>query len=134
LLVSTWGDGLYFVFDSVGAAGEFALSLCGAVGAENWTSKGFRQDLTLRIALHAGPVYACLDPVTKRPSYVGAHVSHAARIEPITPPGEVYASGAFAALVRSEGVHGFHCSYVGQTPLAKDHGTFPTYVVHRGSG
>jgi class 3 adenylate cyclase/tetratricopeptide (TPR) repeat protein len=134
LLVSTWGDGLYFVFDSVGAAGEFALSLCEAVGSENWTSKGFRQDLTLRIALHAGPVYACLDPVTKRPSYVGAHVSHAARIEPITPPGEVYASGAFAALVRSEGVHGFHCSYVGQTPLAKGHGTFPTYVVHRGSG
>ena len=131
LLVSTWGDGLYFVFDNVGAAGEFALSLCEAVVSENWTSKGFRQDITLRIALHAGPVYACLDPVTKRPSYIGAHVSHAARIEPIAPPGEVYASGAFAALVRSEGVRGFHCSYVGQTPLAKGHGTFPTYVVHR---
>lgn len=131
LLVSTWGDGLHFVFDGAGAAGEFALSLCEAVGSENWKAKGFRQDLALRIALHAGPVYACLDPVTKRPTFVGAHVSHAARIEPITPPGEVYASGAFAALVRSEGVGGLHCSYVGQTPLAKGHGTFPTYVVHR---
>ena len=134
LLVNTWGDGLYFVFDGVGAAGEFALSLCEAVGAEDWKSKGFRQDITLRIALHAGPVYACLDPVTKRPSYMGAHVSHAARIEPITPPGEVYASGAFAALVWSEGVRGFHCSYVGQTPLAKGHGTFRTFVVHRRRG
>jgi class 3 adenylate cyclase len=66
----------------------------------------------------------------KQVNYIGAHVSHAARIEPIAPPGEVYASGAFAALSRSEGVGGFRCSYVGQTPLAKGHGTFPTYVVH----
>jgi class 3 adenylate cyclase/tetratricopeptide (TPR) repeat protein len=134
LLVNTWGDGLYFVFDGVGTAGEFALSLCEAVGAEDWKAKGFRQDIALRIALHAGPVYGCLDPVTKRQSYMGAHVSHAARIEPITPPGEVYASGAFAALVRSEGVRGFHCSYVGQTPLARGHGTFRTFVVHRRRG
>jgi class 3 adenylate cyclase/tetratricopeptide (TPR) repeat protein len=134
ILINTWGDGLYFVFDGVGPAGEFALALCEAVGREDWKSKGFRQDIALRIGLHAGPVYACLDPVTQRPSYIGAHVSHAARIEPIAPPGEVYASGAFAALARSEGVRAFQCSYVGQTPLAKGHGTFPTYIVHRRRG
>jgi class 3 adenylate cyclase len=72
-----------------------------------------------------------VDPVTKRPNYIGAHVSRAARIEPITPPGEVYASGAFAALARSEEIKEFICTYVGQTPLAKGYGTFPTYVVHR---
>lgn len=134
ILTNTWGDGLYFVFDGVGPAGEFALTLCAAVAAEDWKSKGFCQDITLRIGLHAGPVYACLDPVTKRTNYIGAHVSHAARIEPITPPGEVYASGAFAALARSEGIRAFHCGYVGQTPLAKGHGTFPAYVVHRRRG
>jgi class 3 adenylate cyclase/tetratricopeptide (TPR) repeat protein len=131
LLINTWGDGLHFVFDGVGPAGEFALALCEQVASTDWKSKGLRQDIALRIGLHAGPVYACLDPVTKRPTYIGAHVSHAARIEPITPPGEVYASGAFAALARSEGIRGFQCSYVGQTPLAKSHGTFPTYVVQR---
>ncbi len=134
LVINTWGDGLHFVFDAVGPTGEFALALCETMAAIDWPSKGFGHEIALRIGLHAGPVYACLDPVTKRPTYIGAHVTHAARIEPIAPPGEVYASGAFAALARAEGVRGFHCSYVGQTPLAKGHGTFPTYVVHRRRG
>ena len=131
IMTNTWGDGLYFVFDSVRSTGEFALALCEVVRAIDWTAKGFRHDLSLRIGLHAGPVYACVDPVTRRPNYIGAHVSRAARIEPITPPGEVYASGAFAALARSEEIKEFICAYVGQTPLAKGYGTFPTYVVHR---
>lgn len=131
IMTNTWGDGLYFVFDSVRSTGEFALALCEVVRAIDWKAKGFQHDLSLRIGLHAGPVYACVDPVTKRPNYIGAHVSRAARIEPITPPGEVYASGAFAALARSEQIKEFICAYVGQTPLAKGYGTFPTYVVHR---
>jgi class 3 adenylate cyclase/tetratricopeptide (TPR) repeat protein len=131
ILANTWGDGLYFVFDSVRSTGEFALGLCEAVRAIDWRAKGFRHDLSLRIGLHAGPVYSCVDPVTNRPNYIGAHVSRAARIEPITPPGEVYASRAFAALARSEEIKEFVCSYVGQTPLAKGYGTYPTYVVHR---
>jgi tryptophan halogenase len=44
------------------------------------------------IGLHAGPVYRYTDPVTRRPNYTGGHASRAARIEPITPPGQVYAS------------------------------------------
>ena len=131
VLTNTWGDGLYFVFDSVRSTGEFALGLCQAVRTIDWRARGFHHDLSLRIGLHAGPVYSCVDPVTQRPNYIGAHVSRAARIEPITPPGEVYASGAFAALARSEEIKEFICAYVGQTPLAKGYGTFPTYVVHR---
>ena len=131
ILTNTWGDGLYFVFEGVRATGEFALALCEAVRTTDWMALGFRHELGLRIGLHAGPVYACIDPVTGRPNYLGVHVSRAARIEPITPPGEVYASGAFAALARSEEVRDFSCVYVGQTPQAKSYGTFPTYVVHR---
>jgi len=85
--------------------------------------------INLRIALHAGPVYQCVDPVTEQPSYTGTHVSRAARIEPITPPGQVYASQAFAALAAAQGVKEFTCDYVGQTPLAKGYGTFATYHV-----
>jgi hypothetical protein len=58
----------------------------------------------LRIALHAGPVYSCIDPVTGNPNYIGSQVSHAARIEPVTPPGQVYASQAFAALAAAQRV------------------------------
>jgi class 3 adenylate cyclase len=130
LLANTWGDGLYFVFRTVQETGEFALQLSEAMRGVDWAARGLPADLGLRIGLHTGPVYACLDPVTGRRNYLGAHVSRAARIEPITPPGEVYASGAFAALARTEQVREFVCAYVGQTPHAKGYGTFPTYVVH----
>jgi class 3 adenylate cyclase len=131
LQVNTWGDGLYLVFDSVAATGMFALELIDAVRAIDWRARGFTHDISLRIGLHAGPAYVCIDPVTERRNYLGAHVSRAAHIEPIAPPGEVYASGACAALARTDQVDRFRCTYVGQTPLAKGYGTFPTYVVRR---
>lgn len=129
VMKNTWGDGLYFVFNGVRDAGRFALELCDRVGVTDWTAKGLPKDLNLRIALHAGPVYSCIDPVTRQPNYIGTHVSRAARIEPITPPGQVYASQAFAALASAQHVTEFTCDYVGQTPLAKGYGIFPTYHV-----
>ena len=131
ILRNTWGDGLYFVFDNVCDAGRFALDLCEVIGRTEWAAKGLPKDLSLRIGLHAGPAYACVDPVTNRRNYLGTHVSRAARIEPVTPPGQVYASGAFAALARAEHVRDFSCEYVGQMPLAKGYGAFPTYLVRR---
>jgi len=41
-------------------------------------------------------VYECKDPVTSTRAFIGTHVSRAARIEPVTPPGEVYASESVA--------------------------------------
>jgi class 3 adenylate cyclase len=131
LQLNTWGDGLYLVFDSVAATGQVALALSDSIRAIDWQALGFAEDLSVRIGLHAGPAYVCTDPVTGRPNYLGAHVSRAARIEPVAPPGEVYASGAFAALARADQVDAFTCAYVGQTPLAKGYGTFPTYLVRR---
>ena len=126
---NTWGDGLYFVFSDVRDAGLFALDLCELMVSTDWSKKGLPKAINLRIALHAGPVYSCVDPVTGQPSFTGTHVSRAARIEPITPPGQVYASQAFAALSAAQGVKEFTCDYVGQTPLAKGYGTFATYHV-----
>ncbi len=37
----------------------------------------------------------------------------------------------FATLAAAKGVTEFACDYVGQTPLAKGYGTFPTYHVRR---
>ena len=130
---NTWGDGLYFVFSDVDLAGKFALELADLVASTRWEEKGLRSGLNLRIALHAGPVYEFDDPITGNRSYSGTHVSRAARIEPITPPGQVYASEAFAALAAARKADGFTCDYVGQTPLAKGYGTLPTYHVRRSS-
>lgn len=126
---NTWGDGLYFVFSDVDLAGRFALQLADLVATTKWAEKGLPADLSLRIALHAGPVYEFDDPITGSRTYGGTHVSRAARIEPITPAGQVYASEAFAALAAARRTTAFICDYIGQTPLAKGYGTLPTYHV-----
>jgi class 3 adenylate cyclase/tetratricopeptide (TPR) repeat protein len=131
LMKNTWGDALYYVFATVEQAGLFALDLCNLMQSTDWENHGLPADMDLRIALHAGPVYRNVDPITGQVNYIGNHVNHAARIEPITPPGRVYASQAFAAIAASENVQTFACDYVGQVPWAKHYGTFPTYHVHR---
>jgi class 3 adenylate cyclase/tetratricopeptide (TPR) repeat protein len=130
---NTWGDGLYFVFSDIDLAGNFALQLADLVTKQNWEEKGLPRGLNLRIALHAGPVYEFEDPITGNRSYSGTHVSRAARIEPIAPPSQVYASEAFAALSAAQRNLGFTCDYVGQTPMAKGYGTLPMYHVRRTS-
>ena len=127
---NTWGDGLYLVFANVRDAGLFALQLCEQIEQMDWSECGLGE-LKIRVGLHAGPVYSCLDPVTERINYVGAHVSRAARIEPVTPVGKVYASEPFAALAADAGVREFGCEYVGQVAMAKGFGTFPTFAVRR---
>lgn len=131
LMKNTWGDALYYVFATVQEAGEFALALCDLMQTMDWQAAGLQVDMNLRIALHAGPVFRGIDPVTGQVNYIGTHVNYAARIEPVTPPGKVYASQAFAAIAASEGVESFSCDYVGQMPWAKHYGTFATYHVHR---
>lgn len=131
IVANTWGDGIFAVFRTVAEAGRFALELADLLARTDWTRFGMPRDFGIRIALHAGPAFAVRDPLTRRPGFWGAHVSYAARMEPITPPGQVYASQAFAALARDEGDCDFTCQYVGRTPLAKGYGTFPTYHVAR---
>ena len=128
---NTWGDGLYLVFSDVEAAGKFALDLCDLMTTTRWEMRGLPKGLSLRIALHAGPVYEFNDPITGNRSYGGSHVNRAARIEPITPPGQVYASEAFAALAAAQRTTSFDFDYAGQTAMAKSYGTFPMYHVRR---
>ncbi|MDB5387717.1 MAG: uncharacterized protein JWM11_3363 [Planctomycetaceae bacterium] len=127
----TWGDGLFFAIKSVRASGQFALELSDLVNNTSWSSLGFRTPLQLRIALHAGPVSLGTNPVTDAPSVSGSHVSQAARLEPATPPGQIYASEAFAALAALDGVTELTCHYVEQLSWGKDFGRFPAYIVHR---
>lgn len=129
LYKNTWGDGLFYVFEGLGDAAAFAQSLVDAVAGTDWAAFGLPAGLDLRVALHAGPVFSGHDPVSGRATCFGSHVNRAARIEPITPPGQVYVSQAFAALAAAQGVPGVLCEYVGRLPLAKGFGTFPMYVM-----
>ena len=130
---NTWGDALYLVFDELDDAGNAALKLRDQVRNTDWQKLGLPPSLNVRIALHAGLVFPCYDPVIELDTYVGSHVSWAARIEPITPKGEVYASEPFAAIAAAQGIEDFNCDYVGAVPLAKDYGEFVLYHVNRGA-
>ena len=129
---NTWGDGLFFVFDTVEEAGSFALELRDLVMGRNWAEKGLDEETSIRIALHAGPVLRCEDPILKATNYTGYHVNMAARLEPITPPGQVYATEQFAALASFRGAVGFACDYAGQMPFPKGFGAYPIFHVRRG--
>ena len=129
----TAGDGLYLAFRTIESAGACALDLAEMVESTDWFALGFGTRLRLRVALHIGPVILAHDPITGLPKGVGAHVSRAARLEPKTPVGQVYASEAFAALAKLEPNLPFQCRYVKQLEWAKRYGTFPTYLVSRES-
>ena len=102
------------VFDDARDAAHYALELSALVNGTDWTAHGLPANFNLRIALHCGPVYCGRDPVTQAPLFTGPHTSRAARIEPITPPGQVYASSAFAAVAAARGADGLDDALRGQ--------------------
>ena len=129
LFQNTWGDGLFLVFEKAAAAGRFAIRLAKSVAAIDRAAAGLPATLNLRIAIHVGPVYRFQDRIVGRPNYIGAHVNRTARIEPITPPGQVYGTHAFTALAALEAPGEFRCDYVGRLSLAKKFGEFAMYRV-----
>ena len=131
LMRDSWGDAIYIIFRTAREAGLFALSLSDFIVNGKWEEKGLPGDINLRIALHAGPVFSFTDPMSGKSGFIGNHVTKAARIEPITPPGNVYVSRSYAALAAAENVNEFSCDYVGLTHLAKGYGTLPIYHLRR---
>jgi hypothetical protein len=131
LFANTWGDGLYLVFGSPYDAASFALRVVEDFRAVDWTAVGLPETSQIRIALHTGPVFCSFDPIIGRDNYFGSSVTRAARIEPITPPGTVYASEAFAATLAASGQREFVLEYVGQVALAKGYGESRVYGLAR---
>lgn len=128
---NTWGDGLFLVFDDVAGAAECAFDLQESISGIDWQSAGLPDDLGLRLGIHYGPVYEREDPVLGGQNVFGQHVSRAARIEPITPEGEVYVTDTTAAALAVDAPDRFRCDYVGRVPLAKGYGEFPMYGLSR---
>ncbi|WP_417517886.1 tetratricopeptide repeat-containing protein [Minwuia sp.] len=128
---NTWGDGIFLVFDDLGAAADCAFALQDAVSAIDRAAHGLPDTLGLRLGFHYGPVYIARDPVLDRMNCFGFHVSRAARIEPITPEGSVYVTEQTAAALAIACPDDYRCDYVGQQPLAKGYGSFPMYHLQR---
>ena len=131
-MASTWGDALYVVFDTPDQGADFALRFLGGMRAADWPALGLPDSSQIRIALHTGPVFCGFDPIMGRDNYYGSSVNKAARIEPVTPPGMVYASEAFAASLAAMGRADHALEYVGRLTLAKGYGESRIYRVDRG--
>jgi class 3 adenylate cyclase len=95
----------------------------------DWSRYGLPAELSLRVGLHAGPVYYAADPITKRHNAIGDHVAQAAAIEAATQVGRACASRQFAALAAAESPAEFRCHYLGVAPATTRAECVPVYEV-----
>jgi tetratricopeptide (TPR) repeat protein len=126
----TVGDGLFVVFYGLQPAIQIARNLQEMISKHNWQDDGLPADIQMRISLDAGPCYSYTDPVMDKLEFCGNYVVRAARMEPITPPGQIYASDTFVALSRAEGLGQGSFSYAGKVILPKNYGTLSVYHVN----
>jgi tetratricopeptide (TPR) repeat protein len=130
---NTWGDGLNIMLTDAASAAACALDLQEAIAALDFESHGLPGHLALRLGGHVGPVFPVHDPVLQADAFTGSHVSRTARIEPVTPPGEVYVTDAFAAALVLAGEHELTCDYVGHMAAAKGYGQLRMHRLRRTS-
>jgi class 3 adenylate cyclase len=138
--INTWGDAIFAVMENASELAEYALQLSRLVPEISKNTRGL-PPISIRTSLHAGPVYEATDPFRKQTNFYGGHINRAARLEPVTVVGEVYATEQFMALLIAEQssdrvektqkgepyVERFTCDYVGVMALAKGFGEQPVY-------
>jgi class 3 adenylate cyclase/tetratricopeptide (TPR) repeat protein len=128
VVADTFGDAFYFVFDGLTDAAEFAVGLQ-AIFVKPGKSNLFGRQLMIRIALHAGPLLPCYDPVAKRQNFTGRHTSKTARVEPVADENQILTTQQFAALLAIEAPGRYELVYAGERSLAKRYGTERLFVL-----
>lgn len=126
---ATAGDGIFLVFRTPLLAAECGLAMQQKVGDFDRRQHDIEVDLRLRIAIHYGPVHPVHDPILDMPSFAGREIIRAARMEPITPPGEIFVTEQLASALFLAGAADYRCDYVGILPSAKSFGSFRMYSI-----
>lgn len=126
---NTWGDGLFMVFNDPLIAADCALGIQQSIAKWRASKSDLPDSLNFRIGLHAGPVYSLQDPITEKQNVYGAHVSRAARIEPVAPAGSIYVTETMAALLSMTPHPKLVCDYVGFTESAKAYGAMRMFLL-----
>ncbi len=129
LYSNSWGDAIYVVLTDPVSAALCGLELQRATKQMNFAKIGIEPDLSLRLSAHYGPVFRGRDYIRNEPTYFGSQVTKAARIEPITPPGEIYLTEAMAAALALSGTTQIECNYMGNLPTSKKYGNLRMYVL-----
>lgn len=131
----TQGDSVLMSFKDLVTAVRAACALRQLVMGMDWKAAGLSRNLRIRIALDAGPCCYYHDQATDRIDLCGYYVNRAARIEPITPSGEIYASESFASLWRMKyDFSEFEFVPAGRKVLPKGHGVVVAYQLRPRGG
>ena len=95
---NTWGTEYFSCSPKPIARRTLRSSLTASLAGRDWTGGGIFPPTSVS-GSHCtpGPVYRFKDKITRQMNYLGSPRNRAARIEPVTPPGQIYASNAFAA-------------------------------------
>jgi hypothetical protein len=120
--VETSGDGVFAILHDVISALRCCYGLRRVMDPVKFAQVGLPPALGLRMAAHAGPAARGLDRVTGREKFIGKEVIRAARLEPVTPVGQIYVTEQFAAILHATSSVGHACEYVGMQKMAKDCG------------
>lgn len=139
--INTWGDAVFAVADSAIKIADFGLKYCDLIESLGKKYPDFPFPIRARISLHSGPVFIANDPFIKKMNFYGGHINRAARLEPVTAVGQVYATQQFVAMLygetndeRNESVQKglkyydrYSTEYVGMISLAKSFGQQEVY-------
>jgi class 3 adenylate cyclase len=131
LYTNTWGDGLHLIYNSPAAAAGFSLAFVEAACLVDWKALGLSLDTNFRVGIHRGYVHMHKDKIGGKKLFVGANITHAARIEPAAIPGQVLTSKAFAESMNESKNDCFECVFVGDRYLAKSEKKFAAYQAIR---
>lgn len=131
-LIDTWGDGIYIITKKASIAARIAFELNEALAHIDQSMLDLQEPLLLRIALHYGPVFSLYDYFEQKQTYSSNEVSKTARIEPVTPPGEIFGTDAFVAILELEGDRCATYEYAGTLPSAKNYGSFRMFHIRPG--
>lgn len=128
-LIDTWGDGIYMITKKASIAARIAFELNEALAQLDQSMLDLQEPLLMRIGLHYGPVFSLYDHFEQKQTFSSNEVSKTARIEPVTPPGEIFGTEAFVAILELEGDGGTTFEYAGTLPSAKNYGSFRMFHI-----
>ncbi|MEJ8571561.1 ATP-binding protein [Microbaculum marinum] len=143
VLINTWGDAVHAAAETAHDLADYAAALTESASTIDPASFGLRHRPRFRVALHAGPVFVGLHPLTGRSMIFGHHVNRAARIEPLAIPGGICTSRPFVALLKAEMAERadeaaqtgrsysprYEVTYLGKKVLPKQFGTEDVYFL-----
>jgi class 3 adenylate cyclase len=127
--VDTWGDAIYLVARKASTVAHIAAELNDAMAAADQSTLGLAEPLMLRIGLHYGPVYKLRDHLAQTVTFASTDVTKTARIEPVTPPGEIFGTEPLIAMLELEGEHWARYRYAGTIQSAKGYGAFRMFHI-----